>query len=191
MAFSSPNHDEENKRLATLEALLFVAGEPTPLATIMSVLDVTEETALTTLAQLSAKYEECAKSGLELQEVAGGYRLCTKKEYGNLLKERYAEPMNLSSAALETLAIVAFKAPVTKAEIEALRGVGSDRSLATLVERGLVTEYGRAELPGRPILYDVTPLFRRRSGLTNSGADHELGNGKEGSDNEGTTAETD
>ncbi len=166
MGFMSEEKENEViDYMALLEALLFVAGEPVSFSLITDVLKVDAKEATSIIENLSNKYRSSSTSGLELQKVAGGYRICTKKKYGSILKERYAEPMSLSGAAMETLAIVAFKAPVTRAEIEQIRGVGSERSLATLMERDLIMEYGRADLPGRPILYDVTPLFKRRSGF--------------------------
>ncbi len=172
-------------KLALLEALLFVAGEPVAEAQIAEVLQLSGEETKAVIRELGEKYEKESTAGIMLEVIHGEYRLCTKPQYGQLLKERYADPMSLSSAALETLAVVAFKAPVTKAEIERLRGVGCDRSLATLMEKELVMECGRAELPGRPILYDVTPLFRRQSGWQMNGIKQEEGVGED----EGTTAE--
>ena len=79
------------------------------------------------------------------------------------MAERYAPPLHLSKAALEVLAIVALQAPVTRQQIDGLRGVSSERTLANLLEKNLIMEIGRAELPGRPILYDVTPYFKRKT----------------------------
>lgn len=170
-------------KLALLEALLFVAGEPVPITQIAEVLQLSIQETKGVLQELEEKYQY--NSGIMLEEVRGEYRLCTKPQYGQLLKERYATPMSLSSAALETLAVVAFKAPVTKAEIERLRGVSCDRSLATLMEKELVMECGRAELPGRPILYDVTALFRRQSGWQMTGTQQAEGD----QEDEGTITE--
>lgn len=155
---------EKSNKIALLESLLFVAGEPVSILTVQETLEVNEPMAKSLLHFLKMKYEGDSNTGIELQSANDEYWLCTKKAYGEVLKEKYAEPVSLSSAALETLAIVAFKAPVTKTQIEALRGVGSERSIMTLLEKELIMECGRANLPGKPVLYDVTPLFRRRSG---------------------------
>ncbi len=153
----------KDEQLALMEALLFVAGEPITLATAAQVVMVTEETAEQILQTLQARHTNDPTCGMEVRNIDGGWQLCTKSLYGKRLKDVYAPALPLSNAALETLAVVAYQGPVTRAQIEQLRGVGSERSIATLLERELIMESGRAELPGRPILYNVTPLFRRKT----------------------------
>lgn len=153
----------KQEKSGLLEALLFVAGEPVGLTDLAEVLAVSPAEAEALAEELRERKEREA-GGLLVRRVHDTYQLCTRPEYGKILKERYAVPLSLSNAALETLAIVAFKGPVTKAQIEALRGVGSERSLAGLLEKDLVMEVGRADVPGRPILYQVTPFFERRAG---------------------------
>lgn len=151
------------EQLGLLEALLFVAGEPVALTDMAAVLGVSAAEAAA-LAEELRERKEREVGGLAVRRVKDTYQLCTVPAYGQILKERYAVPLSLSNAALETLAIVAFKGPVTRAQIEELRGVGSDRSLAGLLEKDLIMEVGRADAPGRPILYQVTPFFERRAG---------------------------
>lgn len=148
-----------------VEALLFVAGEPLSVARIARILGVGEGVVREALAELA---EACRAPGrgIELVEVAGGWQLVTRREYRRAVEE-LLQPRRqaLSRAALETLAIVAYRQPVTRAEIEAIRGVQSEAGLRTLLERGLIREVGRKDAPGRPILYGTTPLFLQMFGL--------------------------
>jgi len=104
--------------------------------------------------------------GLALEEIAGGYRLVTRPQYASVLEKLFARPYSpLSRAALETLAIVAYRQPITRLEIESIRGIKSESVIATLVERGLIKEVGRGDGPGRPVLYGTTNLFLEYFGL--------------------------
>ena len=107
------------------------------------------------------------KKGIQIIEVANGYQFCTHPECGAYIEKLQKTPRNvgLSPAAIETLAIVAYKQPIAKAEIEALRGVSVESSLATLVDKNLIEEAGRKEAPGRPILYRTTKQFLKYFGL--------------------------
>lgn len=154
---------QERTLLAALECLLFAAGGPVPAERLAQAIERSVEE---TQALLTALEQAYAGRGLMVQCVAGGYQLCTRPEYAEFvtrLVEVQAEP--LSRATLETLAIVAYRQPVTRAEIEAIRGARSDVHLHRLVERGLVREVGRKPTPGQPILYGTTELFLRRFGL--------------------------
>ncbi|MBI2902961.1 MAG: SMC-Scp complex subunit ScpB [Candidatus Methylomirabilis oxyfera] len=148
------------KPLAILEALLFVAEEPVPLERIEAVL---EERSKAEIAGLITEFQERCRQedrGLLLIEVAGGYRLVTKPELAlSVQKFRGAKPSKLSKAALETLAIIAYRQPITKPEIEAIRGVTIDGVLKTLVERELIRILGRKPEVGRPILYGTSRDF--------------------------------
>ncbi|MEW6724321.1 MAG: SMC-Scp complex subunit ScpB [Bacillota bacterium] len=154
--------------LAYLEALLFVAPEPLSVARLASVLELSEEEIEALISRLTQTYRE-RNSGLTVLRVAGGYRLYTVPECAEVL-DRLAlpdEPMPLSRAALETLAVIAYRQPVTRAEIESLRGVKVDRALQTLIDRKLVQELGRQRGPGRPIIYGTTDRFLEHFGLDN------------------------
>ncbi|MPM69001.1 Segregation and condensation protein B [bioreactor metagenome] len=148
-----------------VEALLFASGGPVPLAKIAQVLEIEIENVRLLLAQLNEDLTD-SNRGLTIVEVAGGYQLCTKPELSEIV-ERLANvrETKLSTAAMETVAVIAFKQPITKQEIEAIRGVKVDKPLATLIDRGLVRELGRKETIGRPILYGTTDDFLQCFGL--------------------------
>lgn len=152
---------------AILEGLLFASPEPLSLRRLAELMGMEEKAVRSLLEELRQDYQAPAR-GLTLIEVAGGYQLATRpdlQEYvARLLPERQ-QPV-LSRAALETLAVVAYNQPVTRAEVEHVRGVASDRSLNTLVERGLIQETGRKDAPGRPILYATSSLFLQHFGLS-------------------------
>jgi len=158
MLFSEPE-------IAALEALLFVAKEPLSGQKLAEILEVTEGN-ITELVQTLKEHYESSSSGLLLIEVDNGYRLGTKPEMAVYIETLYKQPTQaLSNAALEVLSIIAYKQPITRGEIEFIRGVQSDSSLATLVEKELVKEIGRKDSPGRPILYGTTEKFLMHFGL--------------------------
>lgn len=152
---------------AVLEALIFVASEPVSTETLSRLTGYSAKDIEELLLELEKRYDQPGH-GLQLVKVAGGYQLVTRPEYSiyieKLLQERAKEP-SLSRAALETLSIVAYYQPVTRAKIEAIRGVRVDHILTTLLERGLIKEAGRGGGPGRPILYKSTPKFLEYFGL--------------------------
>lgn len=148
-----------------IEALLFASGEPLSATKLSKVLEIEEQHVILLLAQLNNDFAGDNR-GLTLVEVAGGYQLCTKPELATVVEKlANIREVKLSTAAMETIAVIAFKQPITKQEIEAIRGVKVDKALATLVERGLVKELGRKEAMGRPILYGTTEAFLQCFGL--------------------------
>jgi segregation and condensation protein B len=158
--------DAQEKR-QVLEALLLAAGEPVSAQKLAGVLG--EETTPTEvralLAALEAEYAEQAR-GFRIEQVAGGYQLRTLPELAPWLQRlRPQPPLRLSRAALETLAIVAYKQPLTRAELEHVRGVDVGAVLASLLERRLVRIAGHREVPGRPMLYATTRRFLEVFGL--------------------------
>lgn len=146
-----------------LECVLFVATEPVPMKTLVEVLQADEEQIGSALCALE---ERLQASGLQLVQVAGGYQLCTRPEFAEVVA-RYLQPQpsKLSRAALETVAIIAYRQPITLPEIEAIRGVQSDGVIRTLLHRGLIQEVGRKQTAGRPVLYGTTPQFLHYFGL--------------------------
>jgi segregation and condensation protein B len=153
------------KEIAGLEALLLVADEPLTQERLAEILELSTADVSEILFELKERYA-LPNCGLSLVEVNGGYKLGTKPEMSHYIEILYHQPaQGLSGAALEVLAIIAYKQPVTKGEVDFLRGVQSDRALATLVEKGLVKEVGRKEGPGRPILYGTTEQFLLHFGL--------------------------
>ena len=153
-----------------LESLLFAAGdEGLSLKQIASVLEVEESKAIEIVNDLQLDYEKAENRGIAISQLAGVYQLATKKEHAHYLKKLVESPGagNLSQAALETLAIVAYKQPITRAEIEEIRGVKTERPLHTLSSRALIKEVGRAEGTGRAYLYGTTKEFLDYFGLKN------------------------
>ena len=163
----APETEDDLGRLpALVESLLFAAGAPIPLGRLVEALDGPGRAeVLAALEGLGASYEREGR-GLRLVEVAGGYQLRTPSEHGpwvrRLLRER---PPRLSRPMLETLAIVAYRQPCTRIDLEAVRGVDVEAVLSTLLERRLVRIAGRKDTPGRPLLYATTREFLEVFGL--------------------------
>jgi len=151
---------------SAVEALLFSSDQPLPLSLLAEALDTAPESVSEALTELGADYK-ARESGVELREMAGGWIVTTTAEQHEWVARmlRGKRKMRLSRAALETLAIIAYKQPVTKSEIEAIRGVDSSGTLATLLERSLVTIKGRSTVVGRPLLYGSTGDFLNYFGL--------------------------
>lgn len=149
-----------------LEALLFVSDEPLTESVLAQALEVDRRAAGAACEDLARRLEERG-AGLVLRNVAGGWRLFTHPDSAQVV-ERFvlsSRQARLTKAALETLAIVAYKQPVTRHQVSSIRGVNSDGVLRALVDKGLVEEAGREESPGRPLLYATTPGFLERLGL--------------------------
>ena len=158
---------DETQAKRIIEALLFVFSQPLALKRITEVVPDLEPASVRALVQtLNGEYEAGARA-FRIQEVAGGYQLVTDQQLAPWVKRALQSPRpdSVSAAALETLAIVAYRQPVTKAEIEAVRGVDITASLDTLIERRFVRIAGRKESPGRPFLYGTTTEFLRHFGL--------------------------
>ncbi len=152
---------------AAIEAMLFAHGDPLTIAEIAEALIISHALASRLIAEMVERYA-VTERGITLTEIAGGWQLVTKPTYLPYLR-RILEPSNtrykLSTAALETLAIVAYRQPITRAEIEGIRGVKAEKALNTLVALDLVYEAGRREGVGRPILYGTTDRFLLHFGL--------------------------
>ncbi len=150
---------------APLEALLFARGEPVTAGQLREILQVDEES----LTELLALYEKTLAergSGIMLHRVAGGFQLVTRPELHTYVQKlTEVQDRKLSTPALETLSIVAFKQPITKQEVEHIRGVRVERALQRLLEMELIEEVGRKPVIGRPILYGTTDVFLKCFGL--------------------------
>jgi len=147
-----------------LEALLFVAAEPVATAQLATALDVSASVVERGLNELDASLQS---RGLRLQRHAGRVQLTTAPQLAELI-ERFLgleATSHLSRAALETLAIIAYQQPVTRPQIDSIRGVNSDSMMKSLLSKNLILESGRADGPGRPILYSTTPEFLQHFGL--------------------------
>lgn len=150
---------------AQLEALLFVSGEAVSVTKLMQCMEI-DEHILTKVALNLQEHLNRAERGLSLIKIANSYRLCTKTSLANVIEKLIiVNEKKLSEPLLETLSIVAFKQPVTKQEIEDIRGVSSEKIIKRLLERKLIQEIGRKKVIGRPILYGTTTLFLQSFGL--------------------------
>ena len=150
--------------VALLESILFVASGPVPLQRLAVALETTTSAVNSLLNDLA---EQCQQRGLRLQWSGSEVQLTTAPEASSVI-ERFLGlevTMRLSQAALEVLAIVAYMQPITRPQIDQIRGVNSDGSLRTLLSKGLIEENGRLDTPGRPILYGTTPHFLQHFGL--------------------------
>jgi len=155
----------ETHLLGQLEALLFASGDPLSKDKIASVMGLSPEEVQNIITQLSIEYANEAR-GLNIRQVAGGYQLTTKPELIDTVHKLIAQQeVKLSNAAMETLAIIAFKQPVTRSEMEAIRGVKVDGVVNTLLDANLIAEAGRKDALGHPILYITTDLFLTTFGL--------------------------
>lgn len=149
-----------------LESLFFVSDSPIRIETLVEILpESNEEAILEGIHRIKTEYEDHSK-GVELAEVAGGYQFRTKPKWaGWVHRLKKAKPVKLSRSALETLAIVAYRQPVIRPEIEEIRGVDSGWVLRTLLEKDLIKMTGRKDIPGRPIIYGTTKTFLEHFGL--------------------------
>lgn len=148
---------------APVEALLFVAGEPLSIKQIAKLVRATEIEVASTLQRIETDY---ADRGVVLREVAGGYRFATSPLARSAVEAYLLPPKTtLSTPAMEALAIVAHMQPVTKSEIESIRGVNSDSVVNTLLDRNLIAEAGRKDVVGRPMQYKTTAFFLESFGL--------------------------
>ena len=156
-----------NETPAALEAILFACGSPVPFERLCEILCVDAEGLRTAAAMLSDKYSDDRKSGITLVTIENSYQPCTKAYVADYVKKalemRKTPP--LSKAALEVLAIVAYNQPVTRSFIEMVRGVDSSAIVASLCEKGLITERGTLDAPGRPTIFGTTDAFLRCFGL--------------------------
>ena len=155
----------QGKRI--IEALLFVFGQPMAHKRLLEILpDLDSAQVRQVIQTLNAEYASSGRA-FQIQEVAGGYQFVTEQELAPWIRRalQTPKPDSVSAAALETLAIIAYRQPITKAEIEAIRGVDVTASLETLLERRFVRVAGRKESPGRPFLYGTTTEFLRHFGL--------------------------
>lgn len=152
---------------AILEAVLFVSPEPVPVARLISILGTVSKAEVVQALEILTHDLDQDGRGIQLVQVAGGYRLVTKQEYGPWLKrmDKAKTAQKLSRSALESLAIIAYKQPLVRSEIEEIRGVETSGVLRTLCERKLVRIVGRKDVPGRPIMYGTTKFFLEHFGL--------------------------
>lgn len=151
-----------NEKIALIEAILFAGGEPVELEKLSQAAELNDNETLEIIERLNEKYLS-ESSGIELLKLNDSYQLATKKQYAPYIKNALEIKKNtaLSSAAMEVLTIVAYNQPVTKSFVEHVRGVDSSGTVNSLVEKNLLCEAGRLDMPGRPIAYKTTDAFLR------------------------------
>jgi len=152
--------NEQIKYAALIEAILFLEMEPIDEAGLSRISCLSKEHVEKALENLRTRYSE-SNSGLELQHIGGGFMIYPKIDYWDILKERYGKKNEnrLSRAAIETLAIVAYSQPITRTEVEAIRGVQADNMIRLLMEKNLIREIGKKDVPGKPVQYGTTREF--------------------------------
>lgn len=158
---------ELEKQKAIVEAILFAAGRIIKINELMAILEISSDEVISIITSMQEEYKK-EDRGIEIIKVEDGYQLATKKEMYEYLYpifDKRSKP-NLSQAAMETLAIIAYNPKITRAEIEAIRGVNSDGTIYKLLEYNLIENVGKADLPGRPTMYSVTENFLKMFGLT-------------------------
>ena len=160
----------KKETLAALEAVLFASGDPISIERLSQVFEVKPENIENYIAELSSKLDNL-NSGFKVVRLENTYQLVTRECYAEYIKKAFdiKRRTPLSPAALEVLAVIAYNQPVTRAFIEQVRGVDCSGVVSTLVEKGLIEERGRLELPGRPLLYGTTKTFLRSFSLNDLG----------------------
>lgn len=149
-----------------IEGILFAAGEPVTAAKLAAVLELDIDAVNSAVMELREEYDKDER-GFYIIDIREGYQICSRPVYYTYIQEILGEQRNqpLSNAAMEALAIIAYKQPVTKGQVEKIRGVNSDGCVNRLYERSLIEECGRLDAPGRPILYKTTDTFLRCFGI--------------------------
>ena len=151
---------------SAIESMLFVSGEALPLREISNNLELREKNVVEILQEMTTEYEDKSR-GIRLISLDEAYQLVTKSENSEFVQKllKKNKKHSLSQASIESLAIIAYKQPITRIDIDEIRGVKSESAITRLVERGLIKDVGRLEVPGRPILYGTTDEFLRQFGL--------------------------
>ncbi len=149
---------------ALMEAILFASDEPVPLAKLVEALGASEGEVLSAAGRLEREY---ADRGVRLERVSGGFMFVTRPEYAGIIEKVLSRkvPLSLSKGTMETLAVIAYRQPATRQDIETARGVNPEASIETLLEKGLIREAGRKKTLGRPKLYATTGEFLKKAGL--------------------------
>ena len=159
---------EIDKIKASIEAILFSCGRPVEMKELITTLELPEEDIIKIIDNMQTEYKDETR-GIEIIKVNNGYTLGTKREFYEYiypLFDNRAKP-NISNAAMETLAIIAYNPKITRAEIESIRGVNSDATIYKLLEYNLIEEAGKSDLPGKPMSYQTTEEFLKTFGISN------------------------
>lgn len=159
---------EKEQKKAVLESVLFTMGESVEADRLAQVLEIKTKEVKALLNEMKEAYDQDETKGITIMELEGSYQMCSKTEMYDWLIKIAATPRRytLTDSLLETLSIVAYKQPVTRIEIEKIRGVSCDHAINRLIEFDLITEVGRMDAPGKPILFGTTEQFLRSFGVT-------------------------
>ncbi|MGH9786989.1 MAG: SMC-Scp complex subunit ScpB [Terriglobia bacterium] len=163
------NQEQDRSLQAAVEALVYVADEPVTVEQLAAALGGASHDAVRAALRALEEHYRSEEHGIEIREIAGGYKMFTKPEHHETVRRFVKEltpPLKLSMAALETLATVAYRQPITLPEIQQIRGVDATAAVKTLLDRKLVTTAGRKNVIGRPILYRTTKDFLKQFGLS-------------------------
>lgn len=149
------------KETALLDAVLFLESEPVGIQELQKITGLSKEVVEMAISALGKRYEETADSGIRLLEVNNGYQLVPKDDLWEVLKGKYGKKNDnrLSKAALETLSIIAYSQPITRGEVEGIRGVSADNMIRYLLSKNLIKEVGKKDVPGKPVQYGTTEEF--------------------------------
>lgn len=160
---------EITKKLGAIEAILFASGDPIEIYRLSEASGVDVGTIPRLVRLLNERYDDCG-SGLCIKKLDSSYQMCTREEFAPMIKTALETKRStpLSNAAMETLTIIAYNQPVSKGFIENVRGIDSSSVVNNLVEKGLIEEAGRLDIPGKPIVYRTTPVFLRSFGLAST-----------------------
>ncbi len=158
---------DEREQIGIIESVLFMAGEPVKIKDIASLFEITTDQAQMLMDNVIAEYKSI-HSGLGIVCLDGNYQLVTRKEYSPWIEKFLGidKKKQLPASLVETVAVVAYKQPITRAEIEYIRGVKCDYSVKKLLEYGLIEQSGKKDVPGKPFLYVTTPKFLRTFGIS-------------------------
>ncbi len=159
---------EIDKIKSIIEAVLFACGRPVEMKELITTLELPEEDIINIIQNMQSEYKE-QNRGIEIVKVENGYSLCSKQEYYEYvypLFDNRVKP-NISNAAMETLAIIAYNPKITRAEIESIRGVNSDATIYKLLEYNLIEDAGKSDAPGKPTTYRTTQEFLKTFGMSN------------------------
>ena len=159
---------ETDKIKAIIEAILFSCGRPVEMKELITATEIPEKDIINIVEEMKEDYSN-ENRGIEIVKIDSGYTLCSKKEYYDYiypLFDNRAKP-NISNAAMETLAIIAYNPKITRAEIESIRGVNSDATIYKLLEYNLIEDAGKSDAPGKPTVYQTTAEFLKTFGISN------------------------
>lgn len=156
-----------NEKLGAVEAILFASGEPVDESRISEAAGIDKSIVSSMIKTLNNRYSD-NQSAINIIHIGNSYQMCTKKEYAEYIKAalEYKKQTPLSNAAMEALTVIAYNQPVTKSFVENVRGIDSSSVINSLVDKGLLEEDGRLEVPGRPVAYKTTDVFLRSFGLS-------------------------